>query len=86
MAVTGHEDPSMARVRGWLEKSGLTLHELGLRMGYDEQTARKAVWQFLRTGDPRIGTLRKFAEAAGIPLEELVAPAKPAKRGRRGAP
>jgi hypothetical protein len=80
MAETDREDPSTARVRHWLEKPGLTLHELGVvRMGYDEATARKSVWQFLRTADPRIGMLRKFADASGIPLEELVAPAK-AKR------
>jgi transcriptional regulator with XRE-family HTH domain len=76
MAETDREDPSMARVRHWLEKSGLTLHELGVRIGYDEATARKSVWQFLRTADPRIAMLRKFTDAAGIPLKELVAPAK----------
>jgi hypothetical protein len=31
----------------------------------------------LRPADPRIGMLRKFADATGIPLEELVALAKP---------
>jgi hypothetical protein len=36
----------------------------------------------LKTADPRIGMLRKFADAAGVPLEELVAPAKP-KRGKK---
>jgi len=76
------EDPSMNRVRQWLEKSGLTMHELGLRMGYDEQTARKAVWQFLRTADPRVGMLRKFAAAAGVPLVELVAEKK--QKGKSG--
>jgi transcriptional regulator with XRE-family HTH domain len=70
------DDPSMPRLREWFEKSGLTLHELGVKMGYTEQVARKAVWQFLRSGDPRIRTLRKFADAAGIPIEELVAGAK----------
>ena len=33
--------------------------------------ARKAVWQFLRSKDPRIGMVHRFA-AAGIPLAELV--------------
>jgi transcriptional regulator with XRE-family HTH domain len=77
------EDRSMVSVRAWLARSGLTMHELGVRMGYPETVARKAVWQFLRSGDPRIGTLRKFAEAAGISIEELVAPAKPVKRARK---
>jgi transcriptional regulator with XRE-family HTH domain len=77
------EDPSMPRLREWLEKSGLTLHELGVKMGYPETVARKAVWQLLRTGDPRIGTLRKFAEAAGIPIEELVAGPKRAGKAKK---
>ena len=67
------DDPSMIRIRDWLKQSGKTLHELGLAMGFPESQARKAVWQFLRSKDPRIGTLRKFAAAAGIPLEELIA-------------
>jgi hypothetical protein len=46
---------------------------------YDPATARKSVWQFLRTADPRIG-MRRFADAAGIPLEELVAAAKRGKK------
>lgn len=83
MADADYEDPSMPRLRDWLEKSGLTLHELGVKMGYPESVARKAVWQLLRTADPRIGTLRKFADAAGIPLEELVAGAKPTKRAKK---
>jgi transcriptional regulator with XRE-family HTH domain len=77
------EDPSMPRLRDWLEKSGLTLHELGIRMGYPETVARQSVWQLLKTTNPRIGTLRKFADAAGIPIEELVAPAEPVKRGKK---
>ena len=80
MADAAREDLSMSRVRAWLKQSRLTLHDLGIKMGYDAATARKSVWQFLRTVDPRIGMLRRFAAAAGVPLEELVAPAKP-KRG-----
>jgi hypothetical protein len=52
-------------------------------MGYDEATTRESVCQVLRTADPRIGMLRRFADdAAGVPLEELVAPGK-AKRGKK---
>ena len=36
-------------------------------------SARQAIHQFLRPKHPHIGTLRKFAAAAGIPIEELVA-------------
>ena len=42
--------------------------------------ARKAVWQFLKSKDPRIGMLRRFAAAADMPIEELVNGPKTAKR------
>jgi transcriptional regulator with XRE-family HTH domain len=79
MTETDTEDPVMGRVRDWIEASGLTQHELGKRMGYSDDVARKAVWQFLRSKDPRVGMLRRFAAAAEIPLEELVMGSK-AKR------
>jgi transcriptional regulator with XRE-family HTH domain len=67
------EDPSMARVHARFKKSGMSLHELGVKMGYPEDTARMSAWQFLsKTDDPRIGMLRKFAKAMGIQVEELV--------------
>ncbi len=67
------EDRAMTKVRKAFEASGLTLHDLGIRMGYDAASARKSAWQFMRyTGDPRIGMLRKFADALSINLAELV--------------
>jgi hypothetical protein len=77
------EDPSMPRLRAWLEMSGLTMHAPGVRMGYPETIARQSIWQLLRTGDPGIGRLRKFAEAAGIPIEELVAGPKKSAKPRK---
>lgn len=74
------EDPVMGRVRAWLDQSGITQHELGLRMGYDADIARKAVWQFLKSKDPRIGMLRRFAKAAGMGIEELVGEPKRSKK------
>jgi transcriptional regulator with XRE-family HTH domain len=74
------EDPVMPRVREWLEASGLSQHDLGAKMGYSDDVARKAVWQFLRSKDPRIGMLRRFATAAGMTIEELVGERKPARR------
>ena len=72
--ATKSDDPAMARVRDLFENSDLTLDELGLRMGYPAATARQSAWQFVaKTGDPRIGMLRKFAKAMAVPLEELVA-------------
>jgi transcriptional regulator with XRE-family HTH domain len=77
------EDPVMARVRAWFEASGLTLNDLGLKMGYSEEIARKAVWQFLKSKDPRIGMLRKFSVAANIPMDELVSETKTGKRTKK---
>jgi transcriptional regulator with XRE-family HTH domain len=66
-------DPAMARVRAAFESSGLTLDELGQRMGYTGDVARKSVWQFLnKTADPRLSMLRRFAKAMGMDVKELL--------------
>jgi len=70
-------DPAMARIVAKFEASKMTLDELGQKMGYPQETARKSAWQFIRqTGDPRISMLRKAAEALQIPLGELIAETK----------
>lgn len=66
------DDAVMDRVRTLFEGSGLSLHELGVKMGYPEDSARKSVWQFLKTTDPRLSMLRRFAAAMTVPLAELV--------------
>jgi transcriptional regulator with XRE-family HTH domain len=67
-------DPVMARARVAFEKSGLSLEELGRRMGKGDVTARKSAWQFLnRTNDPHLSMLRRFAAAVGVPLRDLFA-------------
>lgn len=68
-------DPSMERVNRWYKASGLTQQELGEKMGFPVAIARQSAWQFLQGKDPRISTLRRFAEASGIELAELVASA-----------
>jgi len=66
-------DPSMARIRDLYMRSSLTLEEIGLRMGYEADTARKAAWRFLsRTEDPRISMLRRFSRAVGVTMEDLL--------------
>lgn len=63
----------MERVRAIFEKSGLSLDELGQRMGYSGDTARKSAWQFLnKTTDPRLSMLQRFAEAANVSVVDLV--------------
>jgi transcriptional regulator with XRE-family HTH domain len=67
-------DPVIQSIRDLFEKSGLTLDELGQKMGYEGDVARKSAWQFLnKIADPRISTLRKFADALGVPIAELLA-------------
>lgn len=66
-------DPVMDAVRARFEKSKLSLDELGLKMGYPKESARKSAWQFIhKTNDPRLSMLRKFAAAVGVSLKSLV--------------
>lgn len=66
-------EPVMSAVRTSFEQSQLSLEQLGLRMGYSQEVARKSAWQFVRrTNDPRLSMLRRFADAVGVPLSELV--------------
>lgn len=63
----------MGRVRLLFEKSGLSLDELGQRMGYVGDPARKSAWQFLhKTADPRLSMLKRFAEALNVSIVDLV--------------
>jgi transcriptional regulator with XRE-family HTH domain len=74
MASKQAEDLIMVKVRAKFEASGLSLHDLGMRMGYPEESARKSAWQFIqKTDDPRFSMLRRFAKAMEISLEELLA-------------
>jgi hypothetical protein len=66
-------DPVMVVVRSRFEKSKLSLDELGTKMGYPKESARKSAWQFIhKTNDPRLSMLRKFAQAVGVKLSTLV--------------
>ena len=63
----------MDRARIIFENSGLSLDELGQRMGHKGDTARKSAWQFLnKTVDPRLSMLQRFADALNISLVDLV--------------
>jgi hypothetical protein len=72
MGKTRIDDPVMQTVRERFEKSKLTQQELGERMGYAPESARQHVWQFLRSGDPQISMLRRFAKAVGISVKTLL--------------
>jgi transcriptional regulator with XRE-family HTH domain len=66
-------DPAMVKARKAFKMSGLSLDELGQRMGAEGEVARKSAWQFLnKVNDPKLGTLRRFAKAVGVPLKSLL--------------
>jgi transcriptional regulator with XRE-family HTH domain len=63
----------MDRVKLLFERSGLSLDELGQRMGYSSASARKSAWQFLnKTSDPRLSMIEKFADALSVSLVDVV--------------
>lgn len=69
--TTATDDLAMQNARErWfqLQDRGVTQEQIGLAMGYDKSIARKAVSQFLKAKDPRIGTLRRYAKAVNMPL------------------
>jgi len=53
----------------------MTQEEIGLRMGFAKDSARKAVSRILNVEadyDPRLSTLLSFAKAIGRPLKDLL--------------
>ncbi len=66
-------DPAILKARKAFAASGLSLDELGQKMGSEGEVARKSAWQFLnRVNDPKLGTLRRFAKAVGVPVKYLL--------------
>lgn len=64
-----------AQLRRAAEQSGMTQEEIGLRMGFAKDSARKAVSRLLNLEseyDPRLSTLIAFAKAIGWQLHELL--------------
>jgi transcriptional regulator with XRE-family HTH domain len=79
MAIVKTIPASVTTVRELLrvaaKKSGMTQEEIGLRMGFSKDSARKAVSRLLNTEseyDPRLSTLLAFASALGKDLKSLV--------------
>jgi len=62
----------MKRVRAKFKASGLSLEELGQKMG-NTATPRQSAWQFLnKTTDPKLSVLFRFAEAVAADPKELL--------------
>jgi transcriptional regulator with XRE-family HTH domain len=72
MAKKQPTDATMARVRALFEKSGLTLAELGDKMGHKADIARQSAFQFMKTNDPRVSMLKRFAKAMGVDAKDLL--------------
>lgn len=73
--MDARDEPAMAKVRElWSKKQadGWTQQQLGEAMGYPAESARKSVHQFLKSSDPRLSMLRRFAKAVGVKLSTLV--------------
>lgn len=66
-------EATMRKIKASFESSGLSLEELGQKMGYEQGTARRSAWQFLnKTNDPRLSMLLRAAEALGVDPKELL--------------
>ena len=62
------------RLRQAAKESGLTMEEIGVRMGFSKGGARQAISRLLNQEDydPRLTTLLSFAQAIQKPLGKLV--------------
>jgi len=66
-------DSAMKKALKLFGDSGKSLDQLGQEMGYEGETARKAAWQFLhKVNDPRLSSLRRFANAMDVDVKELL--------------
>lgn len=64
-----------AKLRRAAEESGMTQEEIGLRMGFSKESARKAISRLLNPEidyDPRLSTLLEFAKALNCSLKDLL--------------
>jgi transcriptional regulator with XRE-family HTH domain len=67
-------DALMMRLQTLFDKSGMTLDQLGQKMGYSGPAARKSAWQLLyKPHDHRVSMLQKFAAAVGVSMVDLFA-------------
>jgi transcriptional regulator with XRE-family HTH domain len=67
-------EKTMQKIRDLVAQSGKTQDEIGQKMGYKPESARKSVSQFLKsTTDPRLEMLEKVAIALDTTVAELLA-------------
>jgi transcriptional regulator with XRE-family HTH domain len=64
---------ALAKAERLLKASGMTLEELGTKMGYPAATARASVWQlFNKVKDPRLSSIESLAKALGVGVKDLL--------------
>ena len=54
------------------KESNLTYQQIGEKMGYPPESARKSVSQFLNGKNPSVAMLLRFAAAIGVEPKELL--------------
>lgn len=62
----------MVKVRKMVKESGCTQQAIGEMMGYPAKSARQSVSQFLKSQNPTIDVLVRFADAMEVEVEELL--------------
>jgi lambda repressor-like predicted transcriptional regulator len=62
----------MAEIKAVFDKSGMSMQALGEKMGYESTTARQAVSQFMKSKDPRMTMVLKFADATGKKITDFL--------------
>jgi transcriptional regulator with XRE-family HTH domain len=74
-AISGTTATVREKLRRAATDSGLTQEEIGLRMGYSKDSARKAVSRLLNPTiefDPRLSTVLAFADAIEMSLKDIL--------------
>jgi len=60
------------KMRRVAKRSGLTLQEIGDKMGYQSESARQAVWNLLNRKNVSVTTLKRFAKSVGVDAGDLL--------------
>jgi|HubBroStandDraft_4_1064222.scaffolds.fasta_scaffold158736_2 hypothetical protein len=59
------ESDTVDRGRDLHKEFGLTLHDLGLKMGFAVDIAFQSAFQFMKSSNPRLLSLKRFAKTLG---------------------
>jgi lambda repressor-like predicted transcriptional regulator len=62
----------MAEIKAVFAKSGMSMQKLGEAMGYEPTTARQSVSQFMKSKDPRMSMVLRFADATGKKITDFL--------------